>query len=101
MYSTVQGMQVLELPSHYLAGPSQGPGGTGHVINLLSNDLVKVKNCVVLVASLWISPVQLCILAYGAWEHMGPSTLGGLAFIIVTSCMSGVVLVLQVHGTGT
>ena len=85
--------QILQVPTDFLNHPSLASKkpvvSTGHIVNLLSNDVEKVKRCVMLTSALLTSPLQCLVLSVGAWQHMGPATVGGITFIILTSTLSG------------
>jgi len=51
---------------------------TGHVVNLISNDVERFTETPIMAHFLWIAPVQLLVVSYLVWQQIGVSTLSGM-----------------------
>eukprot|EP00045_Choanoeca_perplexa_P017109 m.242188 g.242188 ORF g.242188 m.242188 type:complete len:1449 (-) comp17453_c0_seq21:1230-5576(-) len=56
---------------------------TGHVVNLVSNDVERFIQGAIPIPFLYIAPIQTAIAAYIAWEQLGPSTMTSIGVYIL------------------
>eukprot|EP01147_Barroeca_monosierra_P004350 gene4350-6642_t len=61
---------------------SQAKVTTGHIINLVSNDVERIMTSIPFVHYVWIAPVQIIVVSILAWEEVGPFVLAGISFYI-------------------
>ena len=54
----------------------------GKVVNLQTNDVSKLDNCVIFFHHIWIAPIQFLIVSYLTWQLVGKITLVGGTIVI-------------------
>ncbi|XP_068082958.1 ATP-binding cassette sub-family C member 4-like [Anabrus simplex] len=64
---------------------SMNQSEVGKVINLMANDASRFETTVPSIPWLWVTVLQAIVIVYLVWQYMGPSSLFGMAVIIVTS----------------
>ncbi|RLU20387.1 hypothetical protein DMN91_006996 [Ooceraea biroi] len=57
--------------------------GAGHIINLLSNDVIRFDIVTLFLHYLWLMPIQMVIVGYIMWEQIGISTFVGIGLLLV------------------
>ena len=61
----------------------------GKIINLQTNDMTKLDNCVIFFHQLWIAPLQLMIVVYLTWKQVGELTLICTGLIVLFMLLQG------------
>ncbi|NXA46167.1 MRP4 protein, partial [Nothocercus julius] len=56
---------------------------TGHIVNLLSNDVNKFDQVTIFLHFLWAGPIQAIAATVLLWMEIGPSCLAGMAVLII------------------
>ncbi|NWX88406.1 MRP4 protein, partial [Nothoprocta pentlandii] len=56
---------------------------TGHIVNLLSNDVNKFDQVTIFLHFLWAGPIQAIAVTVLLWMEIGPSCLAGMAVLII------------------
>lgn len=56
---------------------------TGHIVNLISNDVERFTETPIMSHFLWIAPAQTLVVAYLIWQQIGVSTLSGMSLMLV------------------
>ncbi|XP_022919142.2 probable multidrug resistance-associated protein lethal(2)03659 [Onthophagus taurus] len=56
---------------------------TGQMINLLSNDVNRFDYAIINVHNLWVGPIQMCLIMYLVYYHVGWTGIIGICFIIL------------------
>ncbi|XP_036142951.1 multidrug resistance-associated protein 4-like isoform X2 [Monomorium pharaonis] len=57
--------------------------GTGQIINLLSNDVIRFDQLTKFLNFIWIMPLQITIIGYITWQKIGFSTLIGIGSLLI------------------
>jgi len=55
----------------------------GEIVNYMSVDVQKIMDNIPFMNMIWSAPLQIAIAMYFLWGILGPSTLAGLAVIIL------------------
>lgn len=66
---------------------SDANNNVGRMINMLSNDIVRLNLACHYMHMLWIAPLQLIIILVITWHAMGPSTLAGALVLVLFACI--------------
>ncbi len=66
-----------------LSHSSRAQSSTGEIVNLMANDAARVYNVASMMHSAWMLPVQAVVVICALFFIMGPSTLAGLAVMLV------------------
>ncbi|KAL8559265.1 hypothetical protein ACOMHN_040389 [Nucella lapillus] len=69
------------------AGMSQT--STGHIVNLMSNDVGRFDKGVQLLHYLWIGPLQAVVVMVILWRELGASVVGGLVVLLLLIPVQG------------
>ena len=59
----------------------------GKLVNMLSNDIVRLDLACHYMHFLWLAPLQLVIILAITWDRMGPSVLAGAVVLIIFTCL--------------
>eukprot|EP01071_Lankesteria_metandrocarpae_P003569 Lankesteria_metandrocarpae@DN3045_c0_g1_i1.p1 len=63
----------------------------GDVVNLVAVDAQRVQDSVTYLQVLWSGPFQICIALIALWRSVGWSAIGGIAFMLCSSQLTGFV----------
>ncbi|KAH8281374.1 hypothetical protein KR054_000151, partial [Drosophila jambulina] len=66
-----------------LSRTALGAATSGHVVNLISNDVSRMDNNVHLAHFLWIGPLQTVLVTYLMYLQIGISAIFGVAFVLL------------------
>lgn len=70
-------LQTLKLNSAGIAKNS-----TGHIVNLLANDVQRFNDIMTYLHYLWISPLEIICLWVLLWIQIGPASTGAICGLI-------------------
>ena len=56
----------------------------GETVNLMAIDTQSFMDLMADIDQIWSSPLKIILCQYFLWQHLGPSSLAGLALIIIT-----------------
>ncbi|XP_063236010.1 ATP-binding cassette sub-family C member 4-like isoform X2 [Bacillus rossius redtenbacheri] len=56
---------------------------TGHLVNLMSNDVNRFDMAMPFLHFIWIAPLQVIVVTYFLWRSLGVSAFVGIAFILL------------------
>lgn len=65
-------------------------GTVGQVVNLMSVDAQKFGDVGNTLNMLWSAPLQIVLSTYFLWQELGPSTLAGVAILLLLFPLNGV-----------
>ncbi|XP_026112988.1 ATP-binding cassette sub-family C member 4 [Carassius auratus] len=65
-----------------LSATAMGQTTTGHIVNLLSNDVNKFDEVTIFLHFLWVGPLQAAAVIGLLWQEIGASCLAGMAVLI-------------------
>ncbi|XP_043334064.1 ATP-binding cassette sub-family C member 4-like isoform X7 [Cervus canadensis] len=66
-----------------LSSSAMGKTTTGHIVNLLSNDVNRFDQVTMFLNYLWVGPLQAIIVTALLWMEIGMSCLAGMAILVV------------------
>ncbi|KAH8259007.1 hypothetical protein KR038_006887, partial [Drosophila bunnanda] len=66
-----------------LSTTALGAATSGHVVNLISNDVSRLDSNILFTHFLWIGPLQTCIVTYLMYLQIGISAVFGVAFMLL------------------
>jgi len=72
-----------------LSKTSLGETTVGHVVNLLSNDVNRFDVALRFIQFLVIGPLGTIVVTYFLWQEIGPSSLVGVAGVLVVIPLQG------------
>uniref|UniRef100_UPI00398F2F2F ATP-binding cassette sub-family C member 4 n=1 Tax=Pristiophorus japonicus TaxID=55135 RepID=UPI00398F2F2F len=56
---------------------------TGHIVNLLTNDVNKFDQVTIFLHFLWVGPLQAIAVVALLWQEIGPSCLAGMSVLLI------------------
>ncbi|XP_014467785.1 PREDICTED: multidrug resistance-associated protein 4-like [Dinoponera quadriceps] len=66
-----------------LSRTSLSQTGTGQIVNLLSNDVLRFDQLSIYLNYIWIMPIQLVTVTYIMWQKIGISTFVGVGMLLI------------------
>lgn len=76
---------VLLFQSIRLSASAASQTGTGHVVNLMSNDASRLLRAVLFMHYIWILPIQSITVAYLIFKQSGWVGIGAVIFLLLTT----------------
>lgn len=75
-----------------LAGSTRKKLMVGEIVNLMSIDAQKFQDAPTFSHIVWTAPITIVVALYFIWQEIGPSSLAGLALMIVLVPINGIIV---------
>lgn len=64
----------------------------GHLITIMTKDIIAFENCIFLINKLWIGVIQICAMIYLMYRQIGVSAIIGFSALFVAIPIQGKIL---------
>lgn len=69
----------------------------GEIVNLMSVDTQKIQDSAQFLHYIWSSPLMVALAMYFLWQILGPSSMAGLAFMLVVLPANSMILAKKIR----